>query len=78
MNRNDPNQMMQRVGLPLMLLTSLFWLLLGQPFVVHPQSIFGAIRGTITDAKGAIIPQATVKVINQAENTMRELKADEQ
>jgi hypothetical protein len=77
MNLNQ-YEFLRRIGVPLIMLMTLFWLFLNQPLKAYPQSIFGALRGTVTDAKGAVVPGATVKVTNQAENTTREVKADEQ
>jgi hypothetical protein len=42
------------------------------------QTIFGTILGTATDASGAVMPNLVVTVINQDENTSREVKTDAQ
>lgn len=59
-----------------LMLSSLVILLLANP--IHAQSTFGALRGTVTDNQGAVIPSVTVKVTYENENTAREFKTDSQ
>ena len=40
------------------------------------QSTFGTLEGTVTDTCGAVVPNATVKVINTDEGTSRTLTTD--
>jgi len=40
------------------------------------QSTFGTILGTVTDASSAVVPNASVKIINTDENTSRTLTSD--
>jgi carboxypeptidase family protein len=50
-------------------------------FLVTPglgQTTFGTILGTITDPSGAVMPNVTLTVINQGENTSREVLSDAQ
>src|ERR1700676_5416 len=42
------------------------------------QTTFGSILGTITDPSGAVMPDVTVTVSNQGENTSREIMSDAQ
>src|SRR5467141_785231 len=42
------------------------------------QTTFGTILGTITDPSGAVMPNVTLTVINQGENTSREVLSDAQ
>jgi hypothetical protein len=42
------------------------------------QTIFGTILGTVTDASGAVVPNLVIKVINQGENTSRDVRTDAQ
>ena len=44
--------------------------------VAFAQSTFGTILGTVTDATGAVISNATIKIINTDENTSRTLTTD--
>ncbi len=44
--------------------------------VALAQSTFGTIVGTVTDSSGAVIPSATVKIINAGENTSRIVATD--
>ena len=44
--------------------------------VASAQSTFGTILGTVTDATGAVISNATIKIINTDENTSRTLTTD--
>lgn len=41
------------------------------------QSIFGSILGTVKDASGSVVPNATVKLINIDENTSRTLTTND-
>ena len=40
------------------------------------QSTFGTLEGTVTDASGAVVPNATVTIINTDENTSRTVTTD--
>ncbi len=51
------------------------WLAGLQP--VNAQSIFGSILGTVKDASGSVVPNATVKLINIDENTSRTLTTND-
>jgi len=42
------------------------------------QTTFGSILGTVTDPSGAVMPNVTVTVTNQGENTSREVFSDAQ
>src|SRR5258708_294289 len=42
------------------------------------QTIFGTILGSVTDASGAVIANAVIKVTNQGENISREVRSDAQ
>src|SRR6266852_9223261 len=42
------------------------------------QKITGTITGTITDSTGAVVPQATVDVVNAATNARRSVKSNGQ
>lgn len=49
--------------------------------LLHPtsaQTTFGTILGTVTDPSGAVLPNVTITVINQGENTSREVVSDAQ
>jgi hypothetical protein len=72
MNLNQ-YEFLRRIGVPLIMLMTLFWLLLHQPIKVYPQSTFGSVLGTVRDASGSVVPNATVKLINVDENTSRSL-----
>jgi hypothetical protein len=43
--------------------------------VVNAQSTFGSIVGTVRDASGAVVADASVRIQNLNENTIRELKS---
>jgi hypothetical protein len=43
----------------------------------HAQTVVGRISGTVQDANGAVVPNATVKVINAATNAERTVTSDE-
>src|SRR4051794_36103225 len=43
---------------------SLACLLLALPLLAFGQAITGTIRGTVTDSSGAVVPNATVNVVN--------------
>ena len=40
------------------------------------QTTFGTLLGSVTDASGAVVPNATIKVTNQGENTSRDVTSD--
>jgi hypothetical protein len=42
----------------------------------HAQTVVGRISGTVQDANGAVVPNATVKVINAATNAERTVTSD--
>jgi hypothetical protein len=42
------------------------------------QTVFGTILGSVTDASGAVIANAVIKVTNQGENISREVRSDAQ
>ena len=42
------------------------------------QSIFGTMRGTVTDSSGAVVANATIKVTNQEQSASREVVTDAQ
>ena len=42
------------------------------------QTVFGTILGSVTDASGAVIANAVIKVTNQGENISREVHSDAQ
>ena len=44
--------------------------------LAEAQSTFGTIVGTVTDASGAVVPNASVKIINTDENTSRTVTSD--
>ena len=44
--------------------------------VSFAQSTFGTVLGTVTDSTGAVIANATVKIINTDEDTSRTLTTD--
>ena len=43
----------------------------------HGQTVVGRISGTVQDANGAGVPNASIKVINTATNSERTATADE-
>src|ERR1035438_3002465 len=51
-------------------------LLLTAPLLLSAQSTFGTILGTVTDASGAVVPQAKIVITNQGENTIRNVSTD--
>lgn len=53
-------------------------LLLTAPWLLSAQSTFGTILGTVTDASGAVVPQAKIVITNQGENTSRTVSTDSQ
>ena len=59
-------------NLCLLLMTELFLMSL----VVFAQSTFGTILGTVKDASGSVVPNATVKITNVDENTVRTVQAN--
>lgn len=65
---NDPSHNLQRLG------TLLLSLLLALLFMIpaQAQSTFGALRGTVTDANGSVVSNATVKVTNENQSATRE------
>jgi hypothetical protein len=40
------------------------------------QTTFGTLLGSVTDASGAVVPNATIRVTNQGENTSRDVRSD--
>jgi hypothetical protein len=48
------------------------------PAALLAQSTFGTILGTVTDATGAVVPQAKVVITNQGENVSRTVLTDAQ
>jgi hypothetical protein len=46
------------------------------PFALHAQSTQGTILGTVTDASGAVVPNATVKVTNTDAGVSRTVNTD--
>ncbi|MFN0108263.1 MAG: carboxypeptidase regulatory-like domain-containing protein [Blastocatellia bacterium] len=71
---NDPSHNLQRLG------TLLLSLLLALLFMIpaQAQSTFGALRGTVTDANGSVVSNATVKVTNENQSATREVTTDAQ
>ena len=53
-------------------------LLLTAPLLLSAQSTFGTILGTVTDASGAVVPQAKIVITNQGENASRTVSTDSQ
>jgi len=51
-------------------------LLLALPLLAFGQAITGVIRGTVTDSSGAVVPNATVNVINADTKLTRNLKTN--
>ncbi|HZS47180.1 MAG TPA: TonB-dependent receptor [Blastocatellia bacterium] len=47
------------------------------PLGVLAQQLLGGFNGTVTDAAGAVVPQAEIKVINRATNLQQTTKSDE-
>src|SRR5258705_8325624 len=43
---------------------------------IHSQNIFGRISGTVTDPAGAVVPQTTITITNQATNVARTATTD--
>lgn len=58
-----------------LLLTVILFLV---PASLAAQSIFGTMRGTVTDASGAVVANATVKITNQEQSVAREVVTDAQ
>lgn len=52
-------------------------LLVFGPLVVHAQSTFGTVLGTVKDNSGAVVPKAAVRLIDTDENTTRETITNE-
>jgi hypothetical protein len=42
------------------------------------QTVFGTILGSVTDASGAVVANAVIKITNQGENISREVRSDAQ
>jgi hypothetical protein len=47
------------------------------PTKIFAQAIFGSINGTVTDSSGAIVPNATVTVIDTVKGTTQTVKSNE-
>jgi Carboxypeptidase regulatory-like domain/TonB dependent receptor len=58
------------------LFLSLVFAVLLLPAVVSAQTVTGTLQGTVTDAKGAVIPGAEVVVLNAETGQVRNLKAN--
>src|SRR5258705_286836 len=43
---------------------------------IYSQNIFGRISGTVTDPAGAVVPQTTITITNQATNVARTATTD--
>ena len=54
----------------------IFWLAMLSASAMLAQSTFGVFLGTVTDATGAVVSGAKVRLTNQGENTTREAAAD--
>jgi hypothetical protein len=48
------------------------------PRIASAQVLYGSVIGTVEDGSGAVIPNATVTLVNAETGTSRETKADEQ
>ena len=53
---------------------ALILLILAAPFALGQTSTSGAIRGTLTDPTGAVIPNAIVTVTSQGSGAVRKVK----
>lgn len=53
-------------------------LLLALPLVLPAQSTFGTMLGTVTDASGSVVPNASIEITNQGENVSHKLVTDSQ
>lgn len=60
-----------------LLLGFLLFSCLGSIDSAFAQSTFGSILGTVKDASGSVVPNATVKLINVDENTSRTLTTND-
>jgi Carboxypeptidase regulatory-like domain/TonB-dependent Receptor Plug Domain len=49
--------------------------LFGMPFLLHAQT--ASINGTVVDPSGAVVPGATISVVNEATNAPRQTQSDE-
>src|SRR5579875_1561101 len=47
------------------------------PQTSHAQAVYGSIYGTVTDPSGAVVPNATITVIDVAKNTSITVKSNE-
>jgi Carboxypeptidase regulatory-like domain/TonB dependent receptor/TonB-dependent Receptor Plug Domain len=46
------------------------------PILMHSQELEGTIVGTVTDSSGAVVPNATVMIVNQGDGTSRTTQTD--
>jgi hypothetical protein len=53
-------------------------LLLALPLLLPAQSTFGTMLGTVTDASGSVVPNASIEITNQGENVSHKLVTDSQ
>ncbi len=59
-----------------MIAVALVFLLASAVFALAQSGSLGAIMGTITDSSGAVVPEATVTVTNEATSTVRTAQTD--
>ena len=53
------------------IITALIWLLLSCSTLIAQNATTGALTGTVTDVSGALVPTATIKVINDSTGEVR-------
>jgi Carboxypeptidase regulatory-like domain/TonB-dependent Receptor Plug Domain len=51
-------------------------IVIGLVLAAPAQTTFGTILGSVTDPSGAVVPNVTIKITNQGENTSREVHSD--